>query len=196
MTLASPDFLKALIYQAVLIAHLFSFAFAIVLVARADLAMLSGAYHAGRRDLAKDARNTAFWLAMLWISGVALIGMGIGFDLAAVMANGKVFAKVTVVAILTLNGVFLHFYAFPLFAGGQGKITNFQILVCSVAGAISSVSWLFASLFGVARKVAPFLSYQNFMSVYLICLAFGLVIALTFARPFIRRNFTASAQPS
>ncbi|WP_073955646.1 hypothetical protein [Thalassospira sp. TSL5-1] len=193
MTIATPGFLQALIYQAVLIAHLFSFAFAIVLVAKADLAMLSGAYHAGRRNLTSDARNTAFWLAMLWISGLALIGMGIGFAPAAIMANGKVFAKVTVVAILTLNGLFLHFYAFPFFAGSRGTITNFQILVCSVSGAVSSVSWLFASLFGVARKVAPFMTYQNFMSVYLICLAGGLAIALTFARPFIRRNFTAAA---
>ncbi|WP_339776648.1 hypothetical protein [uncultured Thalassospira sp.] len=193
MTVVTPGFLQALVYQAVLIAHLFSFAFAIVLVAKADLAMLSGAYHTGRRNLARDARNTAFWLALLWISGLALIGMGIGFNASAIMANGKVFAKVTVVAILTLNGLFLHFYAFPFFAGSRGKITGFQILVCSASGAISSVSWLFASLFGVARKVAPFMSYQNFMLVYLLCLAGGLAIALTFARPFIRRNFTATA---
>ena len=193
MTIVTPQFLQALVYQTVLIAHLFSFAFAIVLVAKADWAMLSGAYHDGRRNLGKDARNTAFWLAMLWISGLALIGMGLGFDVSAIMANGKVFAKVTVVAILTLNGLFLHFYAFPVFAKPRGKITNFQILVCSVSGAISSVSWLFASLFGVARKVAPFMSYQNFMAVYLLCLMGGLAIALTFARPFIRRNFAATA---
>jgi hypothetical protein len=37
------------------------------------------------------------------------------------------------------------------------------------------------------------MSYQNFMLVYLLCLAGGLAIALTFARPFIRRNFTATA---
>lgn len=180
------EFLMPLLRQIVLVVHLFSFAFAFVLVVRADIAMLRGQYREGRGNLKKDANSTALLLLALWVSGVAIIGLNMGFDWAAIMANGKVFAKVTVVAILTINGVFLHFYAFPLFEGGAAS--SRRLLICSVLGAVSSVSWLFASLFGVARIVAPFLTYDHFMMLYLLCLTVGLAIAVLFVWPMLRRQ--------
>lgn len=182
------EFLVPLIRQSVLMLHLFAFAFAFVLVARADIAMLRGQYQDGRSDLKKDAGNTALLLGVLWVSGVALIGLGIGFDVAAITANGKVFAKVTVVSILTMNGIFLHFYAFPVFADKQGKASSVRLLICTILGAVSSVSWFCASAFGAARVVAPWLGYQHFMLFYGISLAAGLVVAILFVRPILRRQ--------
>lgn len=182
------EFLVPLIRQSVLMLHLFAFAFAFVLVARADIAMLRGQYQEGRYDLGRDAVYTAWLLGLLWVSGVALIGLGIGFDVAAITANGKVFAKVTVVSILTINGIFLHLYAFPVFADKQGKASSVRLLICTILGAVSSVSWFCASAFGAARVVAPWLGYQHFMLFYGTCLAAGLFVAILFVRPVLRRQ--------
>ncbi|MFH1803274.1 MAG: hypothetical protein ABID63_00105 [Pseudomonadota bacterium] len=186
------SFLIPLTQQFVLIVHLFAFAFAFVLVTVADLAMLRGHYHDGRRNLERDASFTALLLLALWVSGLILIGMGTGFDVDAITSNGKVFAKLTVVTILTVNGVFLHFYAFPLFERKGRSISPIRLSICTLLGAISSVSWMCASVIGASRLVAASLSYGNFIEFYLICLVAGGMVSVVFIRPLIKRHMTGA----
>ncbi|MEQ8393520.1 MAG: hypothetical protein RIB30_21230 [Thalassospira sp.] len=186
------EFGMPLVRQIVLIVHLFAFAFAIVLVARGDVAMLRGEYLCGVRDLKTDANITAVLLLVLWGTGLGLIGMGVGFDLAAVLTNGKILAKLTVVLILTLNGIFLHFYAFPLMsgsgAGARESANEIRLFICCLLGALSSVSWICASVFGAARIIAPMASFSHFMEFYGAALVCGVVVGLMVVRPLLRRQ--------
>lgn len=174
--------------QVALFVHLIVFAFAFVLVMQADLAMIRGGYAAGQRDLHRDARVTAWLLVALWGSGLVLIGLGSGFGVQALAAAPKVAAKLTVVTVLTLNGVLLHLFAFPRMAG-LVPLSRAGITLCVVLGAVSSVSWVTAAGIGTARIVAPLLRYQDYLTLYVLGLAVGLTVGLTVVRPQLIRQW-------
>lgn len=180
---------KPLLQQLLLFTHLVSFAFAFVLIAKADIAMLRGQYCFTSHHLKQDCQQTTWLLAILWISGLGLIAMGPGFNLNAILASDKITAKLCVVTILTLNGLLLHHVAFPMLAGktlpSEAKVTG-----CVLLGAISSTSWLFAALIGAARIAAPYLNYHHFMGSYLLTLTIAVLIALYWARPRLSRQLS------
>ena len=182
-----PAFAEPMARQLALFIHLIAFAFSFVLVVEADLAMLKSRYANGGRDLRADAHRVAMLLVVLWVTGVALIGMGPGFDLEAIVGNAKITAKLTVVSVLTLNGVLLHIYAFPVFAQDGASISPIKVTACSILGAVSSVSWFCASLFGVSRIIAPSLHYQAYIGFYLLALAIGIVMSLLVVRPRLQQ---------
>ncbi|MCS6764753.1 MAG: hypothetical protein MO853_13335 [Candidatus Protistobacter heckmanni] len=66
-------------------------------------------------------------------------------------------------------------------------ILAFASAVCASVGAVSSVTWLFASFFGAARLIAPMMTYTGFLSLYGLSLAAGLAVSLTFVRPHLER---------
>lgn len=88
-------------------------AFAIVAVLREDMALLT-ARRIDTMRLADTERLLTRLIALLWLSGLALIVLDIGFDAAALLAKPKLAAKLTVVSLLTINGLLLHRIAFPL----------------------------------------------------------------------------------
>ena len=59
-------------------------------------------------------------LALLWLSGLGLLAYYSAFDLAA-LQNPKVWAKVAIVAVLTLNGLFIHAQVLPLITRQAGR---------------------------------------------------------------------------
>lgn len=63
-------------------------------------------------------------------------------------------------------------------------------------GAISTVSWLFASFVGVARLIAPAMSYGGFLLLYLLSLLFGLGIAAVWVRPQLERMLSSASDRS
>lgn len=177
-----------LVRQGVLFVHLIVFAFAFVLVIQADLAMIRGGYSAGQRDLHRDARVTAWLLLALWGSGLVLVGLGSGFGMQALAGNPKVAAKLTVVTVLTLNGLLLHVFAFPRMAG-MVPLSRAGITLCVVLGAVSSVSWVASAAIGTARIVAPLLRYHDYLVLYGLGLGIGLMVALTVVRPLLVRQW-------
>jgi len=96
-------------------------------------------------------------LAVLWISGI-------GFELQywhyspEVMANPKIYAKVAIVGILTVNGIILHAYVLPIFYRNVGRPlfddlrSRRQALMVS-CGTISMISWYMPFFLGVAREM-------------------------------------------
>ncbi len=129
-------------------------------------------------------------LCILWITGIGLIAMGPGLHAETILSNGKLLAKITVVTILTVNGILLHTYAFPQFSQAtQTHIFGHADLLHDPGG-ISSVSWVVASLIGASRIIAPFLNYAGFMSLYALSLAIGLLVALVWVRPVIQRQMS------
>lgn len=122
-------------------------------------------------------------LVILWVTGLGLVVQGF-LDNPAYLMNQKLWAKFTVVSILTLNGLFLHYYSFPRLTSAKGFIgqgLSEQLLVV-VTAVISAVSWLYACYLGIARpwnNVAP---YPYVMTIYAGCMGLALLIALEYWR--------------
>lgn len=125
-------------------------------------------------------RNTAtvvfIALLALWITGIALVTVGAWANPEQYLWNQKLWAKFSVVVVLTLNGFFLHFYSFPKITGNKGvlqlPLNEQRWIGCS--GALSTVSWLFACYLGIARPWNYTIDYSSIMFLYggLICAAF------------------------
>jgi hypothetical protein len=69
--------------------------------------------------LGKAASVATLALVVLWITGLAVIGMDTGFDTELLATKPKLLAKLSVVTVLTVNSLALHLLAFPRMAVPQ-----------------------------------------------------------------------------
>ena len=179
------DMLTTTARQLLLFAHTLAFAFAIVAVLREDVALLRSR-RVDADKLEATGRTITRLLGLLWLTGAALILLDIGLDWSALAHKPKLAAKLTVVSLLTANGLLLHWVVFPMLTKPQ-RSPGFASAVCAIVGAVSSVTWLFASFVGVARLIAPAMTYGGFLGLYGLSLAAGLVVSLVFVRPHLER---------
>ena len=144
------------------------------------------------KDLTKSAEIMFMALIALWMSGLTLVLIGYIDNPQEYLMNPKLWAKFTVVAILTLNGILLHYFSFPRVTSRRGLLglpTLEQILV-TLTGALSTVSWLFACYLGIARNWNYTTDYSFVMFIYS-----GLVIcAFIVAGEVLRMMRRAEAQ--
>ncbi|PVZ55290.1 hypothetical protein C9422_22170 [Pseudomonas sp. B1(2018)] len=123
-------------------------------------------------------------LLALWGSGLLLVLQGYLLEGTAYLLNQKLWAKVAVVALLTLNGGLLHRVGFPLL-----QKASFVLLPSAdrgrlaLLGAFSMSGWLFAAFLGVARAwnhVMPCLHVMGVFTAFaLLACAVALVVAST-----------------
>lgn len=131
------------------------------------------------KDLTKSADIMFIALVLLWITGLSLVLIGYVENPQQYLTNEKLWAKFTVVLVLTLNGIALHYFSFPRVTSRQGLLglpTSEQILV-ALTGAISSVSWLFACYLGIARPWNYTVDYSYVMLVYGGLLIIAIIVA-------------------
>lgn len=182
--------------QLLVFIHLFAFAFAIVVILSEDVKLLISK-KLDISELHSLASKITYLLAILWITGIGLLAIKPGLNLDLILANPKLTAKITVVSILTINGMLLHFLVFPSFSSSQ-KAKRI-VAVSSILGAISTTTWIYAGLVGSARAIAPLMSYQNYMSIYLVILAFALLTSAVIIYPLMKKivgSISYSEQPS
>jgi hypothetical protein len=130
-------------------------------------------------------------LVLLWLSGIGFL-VWYGFFEPKNLGNPKIWAKVSIVAVLTINGQYLHGVVLPIFKGqvGRGLFEGVPTRERNmmVAGGVTSVlSWYFP----VAIAASPWLNFNVPMvyidGAYIAVLGFGLIFAMTlvalFARP-------------
>ncbi len=120
------------------------------------------------KDLTKSADIMFMALIALWISGLALVLLGYIENPAQYLMNEKLWAKFTVVSILTLNGIALHYFSFPRVTCARGflSVSGVEQLLVVFTGAISTVSWLFACYLGIARPWNYTVEYSYVMTIY------------------------------
>lgn len=129
------------------------------------------------KELAKTAEIMFVSLVVLWITGLGLVLLGYIENPQQYFMNEKLWAKFTVVSVLTLNGVLLHYFSFPRVTarrGLQGRTKLEQKLVAAT-GAVSSISWLFACYLGIARPWNYTVDYGFVMFIYV-----GFLVAAVF----------------
>ena len=166
--------------QLFLYAHILAFALAMAEVLREDWRML-WATRIDSAGLAATAERVKWFLVVLWATGLPLVGLDLGWNFALIVDRPKLMMKLLVVVVLTINGVLLHFVAFPLLTR---KTDNLRIAAAipAVLGAVSTVSWLYASFVGVARLIAPQMTFLMFFGLYALMLIGAIGVAVLFMR--------------
>ncbi len=131
------------------------------------------------RELTRAADIVFIALVVLWLSGLSLVLMGYVENPQQYLMNEKLWAKFTVVSVLTINGIVLHYFSFPRVICPRGLIGQpamDQVLV-TLTGAVSSVSWLFACYLGIARPWNYTVDYSYVMFIYSGLLVCAFVVA-------------------
>ena len=173
--------IMAVTRMTVILAHIFAVITAGAAIAFGDYAIFGGR-NINTVLLHQAGRVVIIALGALWLTGLMVIWLETRFEWSLLIAQPKLLAKLTVVSVLTLNGIALHHLAFNrLQALPQQPIHNTKLLV--ILGAISVVTWLYATFLGLAKPVTPLLGYAGFMGLYLLLLTAGIATALLLMAP-------------
>ena len=123
-------------------------------------------------------------LLALWGSGLLLVLQGYLYEGTTYLLNQKLWAKVSVVALLSLNGALLHRIGFPLLQKAPFVLLNSCARTrLALLGALSMSGWSFAAFLGVARAwnhVLPYLQVMGAFAVFsLVACAVEWIVAST-----------------
>jgi len=134
-----------------------------------------------------DLIGTVVWLGL---GILVLSGLGLVWQRPDIFLNsGKFWAKMTIVLIIALNGLFFHFAHRPVFKKSVGsEFSNEHTIIkrrkwLMVSGAISVTSWMYVIILGTL-KATPF-SYFQFIGFYLALLSIGIPLAISISKYII-----------
>jgi uncharacterized membrane protein len=166
---------------AVLYVHLIACCVAIGLVLTHDIALVKALLQ-GKSPAHEDAgaletlqSTVSLALALLWVTGVAIVALDASVKGWAYFGNPKLQAKIGLVLLLTVNGVLLHRTVLPMLqqAGSLLQLNFDQRLLAVFAGAVSGVTWFYAAFMGVARPLAWKFSLLELLGAYPVLLLGG-----------------------
>jgi hypothetical protein len=103
------------------------------------------------------SRIVAIGLALLWVTGIGLIWLNLA-DKPEYLTNQKLWAKIFIVVLLTMNGVFIHHKVLPLLKQRVGQrlfdsVGRTELAVLTLIGSISFVSWTTPFILGKASEL-------------------------------------------
>ena len=174
---------------AIVYLHLIACCVAIGLVLTSDIAMVrqllqgDSAGLSDHKHMDSLQKTVSRALAVLWVTGVAIVALDVSIKGLGYFANPKLQVKIGLVVLLTINGVFLHNTVLPLMqkAGSLLKLTFNHRMLALFAGAVSGVTWFYAALMGVGRTLAWKYSLVELLAAYPVLIVGGFVsmLALT-----------------
>jgi hypothetical protein len=135
-----------------------------------------------REQLLETQKIVSWALLFLWATGLILILLGYLDEGVRYLLNEKLWAKFSVVVLLSLNGLLLHKVGFPLLQKApficlpRAARTRLGLM-----GALSTSGWLFAALLGVARPWNHVVPYHFVMGGFSILLLLASAVAFTVA---------------
>ena len=166
--------------------HLVLFALALATVLRADWQFLRNR-PPSRRRLQRVGRQMTWWFLGLLVSGAALVWIDTGFSPARLLDSPKLLAKLSVVAVMAVNGALLHLWGLAALQRPSSEAHRTATWL-ALMGAISTCSWVMASLLGVGKALTPLLGYEGFMALYGTGLLGAAVVSLAWMRPILVRH--------
>jgi hypothetical protein len=115
------------------------------------------------------SRIVSLGLVTLWATGIGLIWLNLA-DKPEYLTNQKLWAKIAIVILLTINGVVIHNRVIPMLRQKIGQrlfdgVEINQIALLTGIGAISFTSWITPFILGKASE----LNYVTPMSTILLC---------------------------
>jgi len=166
--------------------HLVLFALALATVLRADWQFLRN-QPPSRRRLQRVGRQMRWWFIGLLATGAALVWIDTGFSPDRMLASPKLLAKLSVVAVMALNGALLHLWGLAALQRPSGQAHRTATWL-ALMGAVSTTSWVMATLVGIGRPLVPVLGYTGFMALYGTGLLAAAAVALAWMRPLLVRR--------
>ena len=167
---------------ALVFAHFALAAFCLVTIIATDLKLIRQyalpASAALCDDVARVKRAITYALIGLWMTGLVIVAYGAATS-PHYLANQKLWFKIAVVVALTLNGVLVHRMGRVLQPGVTlAALDERSALLLNMAGATSSISWLWACLLGTARAWNGTLSFQVILAWYAASLMLAQALAI------------------
>ncbi len=128
------------------------------------------------------SRFVALGLLLLWISGIGFLLLYNASEPEKLM-NPKIWAKITIVAILSINGLAIHRLVLPFLRhrigtqllSGLRRRTKVALVGC---GVVSSVSWSVPVVLGAAPQLNFSVSCAVILAAYALVLALAFLFAL------------------
>lgn len=125
------------------------------------------------------ARIVTLGLAILWATGIAFLVLYYRHQ-PELLANQKIWAKLVIVTVLTINGFYLHQKVFPIMRRNLGHSLFYRVSVDEKAtmftlSAISLVSWIFPLVLGIAESLNFTAGVENILAFYFLMLSVACV---------------------
>lgn len=167
---------------ALVFAHFVMAAFCLVTIVSIDLKVLKNyarpASPALCDEIARVKVAITRGLIGLWSTGLLMVALGAASS-PDYLSNEKLWFKVFVVVTLTLNGALVHRAGRVMQPGVVlAALDDWTALQLNLAGATSSISWMWACFLGTARAWNGTLPFTTILLYYLASLVVGLSIAV------------------
>lgn len=119
-------------------------------------------------------------LILLWITGLGFLAYYSAFDPIR-LGNEKVWAKMTIVLILTINGIFLHMAVLPKVKAQIGRslldgMSAGKRSLFFASGALSATSWYVPLLLGAMPQLNFVVPMTTILQAYALLLALALLL--------------------
>ncbi len=152
------------------------------------------------------SRIVTWGLVILWVTGIALIWINV-LDKPEYITNQKLWAKISIVMLLTANGVLIYHMILPYLKANVGQrlfdgMKRPLLAAFTLAGSVSFVSWTSPFILGMASE----LNYVTPMWIILAAYAaavlaiwavmFTLMSGLTWIQNAVRHAAAATVRPS
>lgn len=134
----------------------------------------------------------------IWVGLIILTLSGFGFLILlrltkpelGVLYSPKLWAKLSIVAIVLFNGLIMHWKVFPLLESSVGKSLNSpeflkKVWIAFTTGAVSFVSWYSALILGAWRTD---FSYLAISVAYLVIVAGAIIVVNVVGRYLIKKS--------
>ena len=113
-------------------------------------------------------------LGLLWISGIGFL-LHYGVFEPAKLQNPKIWAKIAIVAVLSVNGFLVHYFVLPRIRNQVGKrlLDGLSPLDCSLvllAGTVSAISWYVPLILGAIPQLNYVVPAEVILSSYALLL--------------------------
>jgi hypothetical protein len=134
-------------------------------------------------------------LVLLYVTGGALIVLGLGNDREYLNANPKLQAKLVLVAILSINALVLHHVTFPGLAHGR-RVSRWRVLEfarVAIPVALSNALWMYCAFLGIARPWNRTVSMEFVLTVG--ACVFGVTLAAVLALLMLAAQDRTEAEP-
>lgn len=120
-------------------------------------------------------------LAMLWVSGLSFIAYYYLMQPES-LSNHKIWAKLLMVVMLTINGYYLHQLVLPIISRNLGKvliktISLKEVNLFMLTGCISFITWPLAMILGTFKSINFAFSFFELITCYLVILISALVVS-------------------
>ena len=152
-TCAVPEIL--VLKLLLLFVHLLGTSLALGAIVASDLRLLGELAHERVRIAPPNPfvmRLITLALGLLYLSGAALVGIGLRDD-PGYLANPKFQAKLVLVAVLSVNALVLHRWTFPALAHSRRvarwRLVDFMRVALPVS--LSNCLWMYCAFLGIAR---------------------------------------------